>query len=738
MELPYCTIKVHRLMCLELKKCIDKISQIFSSIESARPGCQSGMKVLCSLHLAMERANSLILHCSESSKLYLAITGYKILLRCEKIRNTLESCLSQIQNMVHPVMAAQISRIVDDLKAATFTLESSEDEAGIVLLTLIHQDRAASDSANISELKALKLAALRLHITSQMAILIEKRSLRKLLSKNHDTDPNREKILKYLLYLLSKYEKSIRGYQTASIVSQDDDSLSQSIEPVPNVENSGGRSQVDVFDTPEPPEEFKCPLSARLMYDPVIIANGQTFERVWIEKWFNEGHETCPKTCVKLQDLSVTPNSAIKDTISRWCTNQGITIPEPCSQPTSGGRCLHKIPSSSSIASFGSSVNGLRLQISNVSLCSTDTFDSLDACTEDDGGLGIDLLQRNSDPCKFQSDINAHGVNLALLSELAALPWSSQCKAVEDVKNQLQDNNQGSHSMIFSSYIKPLIRFLKDAREQHDSKARRDGAQLLLTFLREIRNEMPPFQEDAIYELSSLLDSEITDEALAIMEVVSIQQHCKSTILKFGVLPSILRILEMHISKYHLFAMKVLYNLSENSDVGHHMVYLDYISKMAPFLGDRDLTGYCIKILRNLCNIEEGRDAIAKSTVCIAFMEELLESGTDEEKELAVDVMLSLCDQCAEYCQLIIKERTFRSIEIISVSGSAKGKLIAKDLLQLLRDFTDGHPPQVSIPDNGFKLDISQDSVDRLKRKKAAKASGLLGRGISILSKTRH
>ncbi|CAL5429520.1 unnamed protein product [Camellia sinensis] len=110
MELPYCTVKVHRLMCLELKKCIDKISQIFSSIESSRPGCQSGMKVLCALHLAMERANSLILHCSESSKLYLAITGYKILLRCEKIRNTLESCLSQIQNMVHPVMAAQLWR----------------------------------------------------------------------------------------------------------------------------------------------------------------------------------------------------------------------------------------------------------------------------------------------------------------------------------------------------------------------------------------------------------------------------------------------------------------------------------------------------------------------------------------------------------------------------------------------------------------------------------------------------
>ncbi|XP_028126811.1 U-box domain-containing protein 6-like [Camellia sinensis] len=229
----------------------------------------------------MERANSLILHCSESNKLYLAITGYKILLRCEKIRNTLESCLSLIQNMVHLVMVAQISRIVDDLKAATFTLESSEDEARIILLTLIHQDRAASDSANISELKALKLAALRLHITSQMTILIEKRSLRKLLSKIHDTDPNREKILKYLLYLLNKYGKSIRGYRMASIVSQHDNSLSQSIKPVPNVENSGGRSQVDVFDTPEPPEEFNCPLSARLMYDLVIIANGQTFERVW-------------------------------------------------------------------------------------------------------------------------------------------------------------------------------------------------------------------------------------------------------------------------------------------------------------------------------------------------------------------------------------------------------------------------------------------------------------------------
>lgn len=64
-------MQVHRLMCLELKKFIDRLSEIFSAIEYARPRSTSGIEALCSLQRTMDKAKALIQHCSESSKLYL-------------------------------------------------------------------------------------------------------------------------------------------------------------------------------------------------------------------------------------------------------------------------------------------------------------------------------------------------------------------------------------------------------------------------------------------------------------------------------------------------------------------------------------------------------------------------------------------------------------------------------------------------------------------------------------------
>jgi hypothetical protein len=47
----------------------------------------------------------------------------------------------------------------------------------------------------------------------------------------------------------------------------------------------------------EIPEDFKCPISVtdELMKDPVVAADGHTYERAAIEEWFNNGHTNEPK-----------------------------------------------------------------------------------------------------------------------------------------------------------------------------------------------------------------------------------------------------------------------------------------------------------------------------------------------------------------------------------------------------------------------------------------------------------
>ena len=57
--------------------------------------------------------------------------------------------------------------------------------------------------------------------------------------------------------------------------------------------------------------EFDCPMSLERMVDPVLAADGVTYERVQIERWLAT-HHTSPKTGMPLQHKHLTPNLALK------------------------------------------------------------------------------------------------------------------------------------------------------------------------------------------------------------------------------------------------------------------------------------------------------------------------------------------------------------------------------------------------------------------------------------------
>ncbi|XP_048595485.1 U-box domain-containing protein 2 isoform X2 [Brassica napus] len=77
------------------------------------------------------------------------------------------------------------------------------------------------------------------------------------------------------------------------------------------------------------PPDFRCPLSLELMTDPVIVTSGQTYERAFIEKWFDMGLMVCPKTRQPLSQTSLTPNFIVKAFISNWCESNNVNLPDP-------------------------------------------------------------------------------------------------------------------------------------------------------------------------------------------------------------------------------------------------------------------------------------------------------------------------------------------------------------------------------------------------------------------------
>ncbi|KAJ8770721.1 hypothetical protein K2173_021368 [Erythroxylum novogranatense] len=721
---PSYSCQVHQSMCTELMKLIERIEEIYPRIEAARPGWASGIRLLCKLGGAIERAKQLLQYCSESSRLYLAYNGVVIVSRFERSRTSLEQCLGQIKDMVPVMLSTEISSIIDDLVAAKFSLDCSDEEAGKAIRDLLQHYTSSSDFVEY-EIGTLQVATSRLCITNSVSLLMEKRSIKKLLHRVGDSDPKKNKNLRYLLHLLKKYGDLILN-QATNPDSQPEGAFGHRILDDNFVYNNSARigscparesteTQADKISTPEIPAEFRCPLSRRVMYDPVAIESGQTYERMWIQKWFDEGHDTCPKTNMKLTHHTLTPNTGRKDLISQWCENYGVPILDPNVQS------YPSLDSSvNSIQSLGGiTMNDLHipLDISSISLGSPDeNFHH----TKIADGSGSMLMKKNDDLHGCKSDAIMNQTDVEILSVLTELNWESKCKIVEDAKSLLREDDKVCVSLSFENFVEPLISFLRDANDHHDATAQRAGFQLLLEFLRKNRSGISCLHEDALGILTSFLDTEVTEEALAILEVLSTHQDVSSKIKASGALVSILKILDCQSREFQEFAIRILRNLSSNIEVCSEIVSAQCTPKLVPFINDEHLASYCVVLLRNLCETEEGRVSVAETHGCIGSIAKLLESESPEDQEHAVAILLSLCSQRIQYCHLVMEAGVLTSLCNVTLNGNDKGKAIALELVRQLNDVEFVKDQKCSAPD----MDATMESRHPVESKPPKTKSG--------------
>merc|ERR1711920_102014 len=68
---------------------------------------------------------------------------------------------------------------------------------------------------------------------------------------------------------------------------------------------------------PEMPREYTCPIMMETMVDPVLAADGHTYERSSIERWLRD-HRTSPKTNEVLANRELIANIALRVAICDW------------------------------------------------------------------------------------------------------------------------------------------------------------------------------------------------------------------------------------------------------------------------------------------------------------------------------------------------------------------------------------------------------------------------------------
>ncbi|XP_020591753.1 U-box domain-containing protein 5-like [Phalaenopsis equestris] len=682
-----CEPKVHAAVCCELVKVLEKICCILPAIESARPGSSSGIQVLCTLNNTVEKSQLLVRYCSESSKLYLALTTESIVLRCERIRSQLIQCFCEIETMVPTRLASQIAEFLDYLREVKFIINPVEEEAGKILSNLLEQINSSEDQ----ELGAFQKVASRLNITSSIALLVERRAIRRLLDKFHNVNDKKKKILMYFLYLIKTYEKKLRPdtSERREYVNLQNNPLKDNVEV-----------QTELISGDSPPEEFYCPISLSLMFDPVVIASGKTYERIFIEKWFGEGHDTCPKTRKKLENFSVVPNSSMKDLISNWCRKNGVFIPNPCTQlEDTDIQALESI-SSSSVSSlknistvlldgtkgdyFLSESEKNMSSLTFGSRCSTDSSHVKDI--EGSNNNYVKLFSWSEDYQNYQSFSKfSQDMYLRFLFRFSELPTLLQVKAVEEIKDLLEGEEMDQCGLLSSGFAEALMVFLKKVCSLSDFLAQRTGAQIFLALLTNQRWELNFKIEDVIQILSSLLNCGIDREALMILQKVSIHPDFVPHIVSSSIPLKVIKFINSENSELIEIAMKILSELSSNGEMRSLFLCSGYIEKIGQFLCVKSLGKFSLNILENLVCDEEALMLIADCNSCIASIAEVLEFGGPEQEQ-AVAIFLSLCSRNLRNCLLVLKEGIIPSLVNISVTGSEKGKENSLKLLHVLRD----------------------------------------------------
>ncbi|TKW21369.1 hypothetical protein SEVIR_4G162900v4 [Setaria viridis] len=688
--------KVHSTMCNELSLMLDKVSSILPSIEAAQPGCKAGVEELCNLYNIVDKGKLVIQNCIECSSLYLAITSEATAMRCERIRNSLRRSLFLIQNMVEQLLANEVADIHNDLRDVKFIVDPVEGDAGKAILEMLRQSEVTCEL----ELQTFQVAASKLNITSPKAILIERRAIKKLLAKINGTDPKKEGILKYLLYLVRKYGKNIKGETgeknhtvNASTEIMSSDLVVNGISTqrcISTMESGNVRfdDQNNLLGAATPPPELCCPMSMKLMRDPVIIASGQTYERENIERWFNEGYDTCPRTQMKLRNFTVTPNACMKAVIYNWCKDHELDhtyLPEQ----------FHSYYSVSSLHNVSAPLITEKNRDYMVDYSSSSFGLSAASCTSspmreaEQSKASFDQFYSNANYQLYLSFCNFDkAMFLGFFHELSELPWELQSKAVKDLKTILNGENQIWQSMVCNGFLEAFHEFLKDDSGTCTLQARRAGIHFFLAFLSSGRDRIPSVCEDVVLLIALLLDSEFKREALLIVHELLQEQRCqKSSLMASIVAPLVFGALDSGDTKCLDLALKIICKISSDNDIKPDLVSSGIISKLSPLLSEGRMTESSLKILRNLSEVKEATEFIIRTDNCLSSISDHLDTGSHREQEHAVVILLAVCSDSAEVCSLAMKEGIIPALVDLSVNGTELARDCSIQLLQLLRDF---------------------------------------------------
>ncbi|KAF8050552.1 hypothetical protein N665_1942s0002, partial [Sinapis alba] len=636
-----------------------------------------------------------------------------VVLKFEKAKTSLIDSLKRVEDIVQQSIGSQILEITMELENTQFSFDPSEKEVGDQIIGLLQQGGNFESSCDNNELESFHQAGTRLGITSLRAALSERRCLKKLIERARmEDDKRKEPIMAYLLHLMRKYSKLFRSEMWDDNDSQGSNSLPCSLtlsklnsfnfRPCNNNNNKRSSVQMAV-----PPDELRCPISLQLMYDPVIIASGQTYERLCIEKWFSNGHNTCSKTQQQLAHLCLTPNYCVKALISSWCEQNGVQVLD--GPPESLDLNYWRL--ALSVSESEKSVGSCKFKdVKVVSLEESGTIKE-ESCESEYQEAEVTLVERCTDL-------------LTTFSEVDTL--RKKCRVVEQIRLLLKDDEEARILMGENGCVEALIQFLGELSEQGVDVSIRNhsSAEKMLCY---------PHSHGSVtalyLNLSCLEDAKpVIGSSLAVPFMVNLLWTETETQCKVD-------------------ALHALYHLSTYPPNIPCLLSADIVNALQSLTisDDQRWTEKSLAVMLNLVLNEAGKEEMVSVPGVVSNLATILDTGEPNEQEQAVSLLLILCKYSEMCSQMVLQEGVIPSFVSISVNGTQRGRERAQKLLTLFRELrqrdqthlttTEPHVEVVCPEEGGFSVAAAAVSESKPQCKSASRKK--MGRAFSFLWKSK-
>lgn len=125
---------------------------------------------------------------------------------------------------------------------------------------------------------------------------------------------------RYINFIPSSHygkQKDITNFRTR-IIKRVVISINKLKEIMNNTNNTNDNDEtVNFINDDNIPNEYLCPISQQIMKDPVYTIDNHVYDRLSIERWFEEKH-TSPLTGLYLTNISLTPNEDLKKKIKDY------------------------------------------------------------------------------------------------------------------------------------------------------------------------------------------------------------------------------------------------------------------------------------------------------------------------------------------------------------------------------------------------------------------------------------